>query len=139
MRTIQVSEGTYAALWSRWKEGDDDEEGILRRLLELTIAAPVGNRKETGVGFRDARYGVEFPQGFEIFRVFKGKQYRAVADSGIWRQPDANRVARSLNVLSAQVGAPTENAWLGWHYLDGKKERPIADLRDPSKVRRRVA
>lgn len=135
MRTIQVSEGTYAALWSKWREGDNGEEGILRRLigLESNVADSKSNGKS---GFRDSRYGVEFPEGFEIFRTFKGQHRSAVVKGGGWTT-DNNRRSYSLNQLSKWIGAPTENAWLGWHYRDGDKIRPIADLRDPSKVRRR--
>jgi hypothetical protein len=135
MRTIQVSQGTYAAIWANWKEGDDGEEGVIRRLIGLKEkSAP---KSPTGKGYRDARYGVEFPEGFEIFRTYKGRERRAVVQNGLW-MADNNRLAASLNQLSGHIGAPTENAWLGWMYKDGERTRPIADLRDPSKVRRRV-
>ena len=137
MRTIQVSEATYAALWAKWREGDDGEEGVLRRLLGVqSKSAAETNAKK--IGYRDNRYGVEFPEGFEIFRVFKGKEYRAVAEGGLWRQTHNNRLVSSLNQMSSHIGAPTENAWTGWNYKDGERIRPIADLRDPSKVRRRT-
>ena len=136
MRTIQISDSTYAALWSKWRDSDDGEEGIVRRLLGLTAGEAMKPSSKNAVGHRDKRYGVEFPAGFEIFRVFKGQNRKAVARDGGW-MADNNRYAASLNQLSKHIGAPTENAWTGWHYRDGNKVRPIADLRDPSKVRHR--
>ncbi len=138
MRTIQVSEGTYAAIWSKWQEGDGSEEDIIRRYFlpgHKTSALP---KELNGKGFRDDRYGVEFPEGFEIFRTYKGREYRATVKDGLWYRADINRVVASLNALSAQIGARTENAWMGWHYKDGERTRPIADLRDQSRVRRRT-
>lgn len=138
MRTIQVSDPTYAALWAAWREGDDGEEGVIRRLLGVetkTSSAASSSAK----GYRDPRYGVEFPVGFEIFRTYKGRHFRAVVkENGLFHNTTTNRTATSLNQLSGHIGAPTENAWLGWQYLDGDKTRPIADLRDQSKVRRRA-
>jgi len=138
VRTIQVSEGTYAAIWAAWREGDEGEEGVLRRVLGMATKSAV-RAATTGKGRShiDARYGVEFPEGFEIFRIFKGKERSAVVQDGNW-MADNNRLATSLNQLSRHIGAPTENAWLGWNYKDGEKVRPVADLRDPSKIRRRV-
>jgi hypothetical protein len=134
MRTLEVGESTYAAIWAAWKEGDDGEEGVIRRLLGLKISGSNGDRKKTG--FRDKRYGVEFPEGFRIFRTFKGKDYWAIAQNGVWVREN-NRHVPSLNQLSAQIGAPTENAWTGWHYDTGEGVAPIATLRDPARVRRR--
>jgi hypothetical protein len=140
MRTIQVEDSTYAALWAKWQPGDASEEAVIRRLLGLKADKPSKPGKGDGgrMGFHDARYGVKFPEGFEIFRVFKGKEYRARATGGIWMRDDVNRSADSLNRLSAQIGAPTENAWTGWYYMDGTKQRLISHLRDPAKVRMRA-
>jgi len=138
MRAIQISDGTYAALWSKWRDGDDGEEGVIRRLLGLSSDRAPPKAKTGKVGYRDNRYGVEFPEGFGIFRTFKGQIRKAVAQDGGW-MADNNRFASSLNMLSKHIGAPTENAWLGWQYRDGERVRPIADLRDPAKVRRRSA
>jgi hypothetical protein len=135
MRTIQVSENTYAAIWANWREGDEGEEGVIRRSLGLK-KSPEMPAKRSGRPYIDGRYGVEFPEGFEIFRVFKGKERRAVVQNGHW-MADNNRLATSLNQLSAHIGAPTENAWMGWYYLDGSQKRLIAELRDPAKIRRR--
>lgn len=141
MRTIQVSESTYAAIWAKWQEGDDGEEGVIRRVLGVdegkTIHGKTALNGTTG-GFRDERYGVVFPEGFRIFRTFKGQQRVANVRGRNWML-DNGRLVTSLNKLSAFIGAPTENAWTGWNYQDEKGEtRPISDLRDPSLVRRRV-
>lgn len=138
MRTIQVSEGTYAAIWAKWKEGDDGEEGVIRRVFGLETAPAAKSINGKTSGFRDERYGVEFPEGFTIFRTFKGQKRAATVTGRNWML-DNGRLVTSLNKLSAYVGAPTENAWMGWNYQDEKGEtRPISDLRDPSLVRKRV-
>lgn len=137
VRTIQLSDATYAALWAKWQEGDEGEEGVLRRLLGVKKAVP-NQRPPNGGGYRDARSGMHFPEGFEIFRTFKGKEYRAVVEEGLWFNKTLNRAASSLNQLSAKIGAPTENAWYGWYFKDGDKDRLINELRDPKIVRKRV-
>lgn len=134
MRTIQVSDPTYAAIWAAWREGDDGEEGVIRRLLNVKAQPPKGDGKK--IGHKDKRYGVEFAEGFRIFRIREGKERFAVAQGGGWLL-DNNRWAPSLNQLSAFVGAPTENAWVGWFYMDGDTKRRIDSLRDENKVSRR--
>lgn len=138
VRAIQLSDSTYAALWAKWEEGDDGEEGVIRKLLGLkdkpVAAAPAEGQ---GKGLTDARFGVFFPEGFEIFRVFKGREVKAVVRDGIWFNITTNRVATSLNQLSAHIGAPTENAWRGWYYKKGEKSLLIDTLRDRNKVGRR--
>jgi hypothetical protein len=134
MRTIQVSDPTYAAIWAAWREGDDGEEGVIRRLLSLKTEAPKSDGRK--IGHVDKRSGVEFAEGFRIFRVREGKDRSAVAKDGGWML-DNNRWAPSLNQLSAYVGAPTENAWTGWFYMDGTTKKRIDSLRDESKVSRR--
>ncbi|MGN6516720.1 MAG: hypothetical protein ACTHLR_12880 [Rhizomicrobium sp.] len=135
MRTLQISDATYAALWAKWEEGDEGEEGVIRKLLGLKdkMPKPADAKK---VGYRDGRSGVEFPQGFRIFRTFKGKERWAVAQDGVWVM-DNNFHCTSLNKLSARIGAPTENAWHGWYYMDGSKKRLISDLRDPATIAKR--
>lgn len=136
MRTIQVSDATYAVIWARWKEGDAGEEGIIRRVFGVEDAPRRIEPCNKKIGYRDSRSGVEFPTGFKIFRVFKGKERWAVAENDGW-MADNNRWASSLNKLSAHIGAPTENAWVGWYYMDGSEKRLIAELRDPSRITRR--
>lgn len=136
MRTISLDDATYAALWSRWQEGDDGEVGIIKRLLGLP--SKKASAASSVPGFVDKRSGVQFPQGFEIFRTFKGTVFRAVAEGGVWRLPDG-RTAPSLNSLSAMIGAPTENAWMGWRYYDNRKVQLIDVLRDSKGNARRIS
>jgi hypothetical protein len=140
MRNIQLSDSTYAALWSKWQDGDQGEEGILRRVLGLKPEQKATEGTQSlsqPQGYTDPRSGVFFPEGFEIFRVFKGKELRARVEGRMWRNLSSDRLAPSLNTLSAQIGAPTENAWMGWRYSDNGKERLISELRDPARIHRR--
>lgn len=42
--------------------------------------------------------------------------------------------------LNKVIGiAGPENAWKTWHYMDGKRRRPLSDLRDQSTIIRRSA
>jgi hypothetical protein len=139
VRTIQVSDATYAAIWARWKEGDDGEDGILRREFGVKGSRPEASERAGGrgrVGYRDNRYGVEFEEGFSVFRTYKGHDYRAIAEKDGWTLSDGRR-ANSLNILSSLIGAATENAWMGWYFQDGSKKRLIAELRDQEKITRR--
>ncbi|HTT97855.1 MAG TPA: hypothetical protein VMF58_07375 [Rhizomicrobium sp.] len=82
-------------------------------------------------GFHDTRHGVSFPEGFEIFRVYLSKPYRAVATGGSWHLNDGRKF-QSLNQLSRAVGPTTENAWVNWMYLNEKGlRRPLSDFRNP--------
>ena len=138
VRTIQVSDSTYAALWAKWEDGDDGEEGIIRKLLHLKDKPVLALSEEgKGKGFTDTRVGVFFPEGFEIFRVYKGREIRAVVRDGLWYNVTSNRVVISLNQLSANIGAPTENAWRGWYYKKGDRSLLIDDLRDRNKINHR--
>ena len=83
MRTIQVSTNVFAAIWRDRREGEDNEDQILGRKFNVPRKRPVnGSAKQ---GFYDSRYDAHFPEGFEIFRVHKGTEYRAKAESGMWR------------------------------------------------------
>lgn len=130
MRSIQLDDATYAALWAHWQEGDQGELGIIRRLLNMKGSPLTPPRSE--IGYVDKRSGTNFVQGFEIFRTFKHTKYRAIADNGIWRLEDG-RTAPSLNTLSAMIGARTENAWTGWYYKSGNKVALITHLRPKKK------
>src|SRR5690348_1899446 len=106
MRAIEVSDATYAAIWARWKEGDAGEDGILRREFNVPAkrAEPVKlNSNGDQRGYVDSRYGVEFPKGFKIFRVYKGQHRWAVAERNGWLS-DNNRLLKSLNDLSRWIG-----------------------------------
>jgi hypothetical protein len=135
-REIAVSTDVYARIWSLRKPGEDDEDSILRRILwsqsseNASQATPTGGQPPEAVGFLDERHGVVFPDGFEIFRVYLGREYRARAIGGTWRLAGRNDDIRSLNSLSRAIGAKTENAWQNWFYrAGGGSRRAISDLR----------
>jgi hypothetical protein len=134
MKTIQIDDATFSALWAKWQDGDQGENGILRRILG--IAPPAKASSTEAPGFVDHRSGTAFARGFEIFRVFKGQHYVAIAEDGHWRLQDG-RIAPSLMKLSALIGAASENAWSGWRYRDGASVKTINELRDQSTVAKR--
>jgi hypothetical protein len=146
MKTIPVSNALYGAIWSRATEDDKSEEDILWRILRVQgepAAALVPfqtyypNPNEQ-TGFIDSRFGVRFPQGFKIFRTYKGQDYRATASNGRWDLEGHVTPYESLAALSAAVGAKTENAWTGWRYMDEKGQAHFVDeLRNPSTVKPR--
>lgn len=135
--SIDVSPEVLARLRALAGDGDRSADDVLRLLLGLPEAAPAGGASEQA-GFVDTTYGVRFPEGFEIFRTYKGRAFRARAAGGGWRLDADGRTYDSLNQLSRAVIDGNENAWMFWHYRgpDGRPRR-IAELRDPAKVQRR--
>lgn len=147
MKTVHLENPVYGALWSFATETDKDENDILRRLLRMPAGGGVSLARGSvsaaswsadGPGFRDPRYNVFFPEGFSIFRTYRGKSYSARVFNGKWSMPDRTEEFESLNSLNKAVGASTENAWYSWSYvdIDGKRKR-IGELRDPEEVKRR--
>lgn len=131
MRQIPISTDVYAALWAARQPGEDDEEAILRRILK--IKPPEGRgvpESEGGIGFRDPRFGIELPKGFEVFRIYKGIEYRAKAEGGQWVLQHNGRTYPSFNQLSRAIGTKVENAWNNWYFRkpDGER-RLVAELR----------
>lgn len=126
MRSIPVSTDAYAAIWAARQPGEDTENDILERLLGVKKApaqAPTASALLKS-GFSDPRFGIELPEGFEIFRVYKGKEFRARAKDGKWELQGTGKSYPSLNQLSKKgVGTDTENAWQNWYYAgpDGKR------------------
>ena len=143
MKTIEVSNALYGAIWSRATEDDRSEEDILRRLLQEAdhpvMVEPPGSSLFDEPGFLDARFGVRFKQGFKIFRTYKGKDYSAVASGGRWHLEGDLRPHESLAALSAAIGAGTENAWFGWRYINPatNKAEFISALRNPDLIQSR--
>src|SRR5262245_21599350 len=106
---------------------------ILARHLGVETAKAGSTDGPTG--FRDARYGVEVAEGFEIFRTYLGKDFRAKATAGKWKLMSTGETYASLNELSRAIEAVNENAWVNWFYLNAKGERvAIGTLRDESKI-----
>ncbi len=137
MRNIQVSPDVFAAIWKTQHTGETSENAILSRLLKVE-PGKTNPRKLGGVGFRDPRYGVEFAEGFEIFRTYLSKEYKAKATAVSWVLLNTGDLYPSLNELSRAIGAHAENAWFNWFYVDpnGDRER-VSVLRDHSKIIRR--
>lgn len=145
MRTIQVSLDVFQAIWIQRRPEEQSEDAILRRLLlgetkpePMTSTQALGPERDMGLelGFRDPRYGVEIPSGFQIFRTYKGRQYCAQAIQGFWRLGEKGY--GTLNELNSALGIGHENAWKAWFYTDTQgRKRPLSDLRDQSRIVRR--
>jgi len=133
--SVDVSPEVLARLRALAGEAGRGADEVLRLLLGLPDSKPIA---ADAAGFIDATYGVRFPEGFEIFRTYKGRAVRARAEGGGWRLDADGRTYDSLNQLSRAVIDGNENAWMFWHYrgADGRPRR-IAELRDPAKVQRR--
>jgi hypothetical protein len=142
MRSIQVSTETFAAIWKAQEPGEASEEAILRRLLKVKGKAPEETPARdfrVTVGFHDPRFGVTVPNGFPIFRTYRGTEYAAQAIQGFWVLNVDGKGYGSLNELSRAIGIASENAWANWFFRDEKgRKRPLSDLRDPSKIARRT-
>jgi len=142
MKQITVSADVFSRIWALRQDGEDSESDILARVLS---SAPKQEKdREPGYvagnlddGVRDVRSGTHFPEGFEIFRRFKGTDVRAIASGGAWVLRASGARYASLNELSRGVGAGAENAWVNWHYLDGAQRQPLTVLRDPASISRR--
>lgn len=139
MRAIQVSADVFAAIWSARKPGQDTEDAILRGVFKLPEASHSPERDlATTIGFHDPRYGLKLPPDFEIFRSYKGKEFRAQAIQGFWHWNGTGY--GTLNELNKAIGiAGPENAWKAWYYMDGKRRRPLSDRRDQNTIIRRSA
>jgi hypothetical protein len=140
MRNIQVSIDVFAALWAARRGDEQSEDEILRSLLQVRSVekpaepAPVPRVR---VGFADHRNGLEFPEGFEVFRNYLGKEYRARATNGAWQRVDNSKRYPSLNTLNQSLGAKFQNAWRSWYCIDGGKKKLLHDLRKEENINRR--
>ena len=138
MRSLNVSTEVFAAIWAKRQDGEETEDAILKRLLgcsHVATAANVANAGNKvasgGGGVHDSRYGVDFPEGFEILRTYKRRNYVAVAKGGFWVRADNGERYPTLNQLNGSIAAGAENVWNGnWKYkaTDGSV-RSIGDLR----------
>jgi hypothetical protein len=146
MKILSVSNALYGTIWSHATEQDKSEEDILWRLLQIHAQpqpAPVPAKtffpaEREQVGYIDPRFGVRFPQGFKIFRTYKGSDYKATASNGRWDLEGHLTPFESLAALSAFIGAKTENAWMGWRFIDEAGEAHfVDDLRNPDAVKQR--
>jgi len=135
MRPIQVSTDVYAAIWAARKTGEDSEDEILRRKLGLAASSKAPQPAPSAppkIGYSEPRFGVTVPEGFEIFRTYKGTEYRATATDGKWLLKNTGDTYATLNQLSAAIGG-IENAWHRWYFRDENGRRELVDkLRVPS-------
>lgn len=127
-RSIGVETDVYAAIWARHQPGDNSENDILRRELGVksavsTAASPTATALSAKIGFSDPRFDINLREGLEIFRNYKGKEYRAKAISQQWMRTDTGISYPSLNRLSKSVSGNVENAWRNWYFMgtDGKR------------------
>lgn len=146
MRTISISTDVFAAIWAARKEGEESEDAILSRLLvePTTTNANVPPRSKPlatteGIsGYFEPKYNVKFAEGEEIFRTYKGKEYRARATQGAWLLLNDKKLYPSLHKLSWSVVGGHENAWHNWKYKSGDgRSMFIHSLRPDDKVQRR--
>ena len=143
MRTINVSTDVFAKIWALRQEGEEKEDEILRRVLGVS-KQPQNKASEVVPitldigGFHDARYDVYFLEGFEIFRFYKGTEYRARATEGYWLLLNNNEIYPSLHKLSQAVVEGNENSWLNWKYDAGEgRSALINEMRDQTKISQR--
>jgi hypothetical protein len=143
MRHIVISTDVFAALWARRQPDEDSENAILERLLGLPKGPPVaelvmafndrGRARNAGAdgqgGIYNHMFDVHFPAGFEIFRTYKGRDYRAVVRDGRWVMEGRN--FPSLFALSMAIIDSRENPWMHWKYRNAKgRVATISHLRN---------
>jgi hypothetical protein len=141
VRPINVSTEVFAEIWKRHKAGDRGEDDILRRLLSLTPRTDgveyvqTSPTPQVSEGYVDDRFGIQLPEGFEIFRIYKGREFRACATHGRWLLLNDNQTYPSLNKLSWAVVQGNENTWHNWKYKDlNGRENFIHALRDQTRI-----
>jgi hypothetical protein len=146
MRAINVSTEVFAAIWSARSDGEDSENAILERVLKVqkrptengTLKERVlGSVAERRNGIYLPEYDLHFQEGFEIFRVYKGKRFTATVNGGGWFLKNDSRRYPSLHKLSWAVVGGRENSWTNWRYPGPQGgEKLIDELRPKDKVRR---
>lgn len=121
-RTIPVSTAVFAAIWAKRQDGEDSEDDILRRILCTARSEKDDHPRQIlqgSGGCHDRRNNVHFPHGFEIFRTYKRKDYRAIAQDGNWLRLDTGDLYPTLNQLNTSIAAGAENVWNGnWKFKD---------------------
>jgi hypothetical protein len=127
IRSVPLSTDVYAAIWRAQQPGEESEDDILRRLLQVNRPPlqPAATQRPARVGFRDPRFNIELPEGFEIFRTYKGTEYRAKAIGGQWLLTNDGKMYPSLNQLSRATSGNVENAWNNWYYVDPSGKRRL--------------
>ena len=135
MRTVQLSTEVFAAIWAKRKPGQENEDQILRGVFGLESAGAGSENENASAGARgylDDQGRVVMPEGFEIFRTYKGREYRAKVTGGKLVLLSTKEVYPSLNKLSWAVVDRNENAWRSWKYLASDGTEKIIDKLRPS-------
>ena len=117
-RTITLSTTVFAAIWANRHDGEETEDAILRRLLDCDSGvATNGVQEEREGGVYDTRNDVHFAEGFEIFRSYKRREYKAIARRGVWIREDTGKRFPTLHQLNESITSNNENVWNGsWKY-----------------------
>lgn len=138
MRNIQVSTDVFAQIWSLRQIGEESEDAILRRVLSLgsfSARTKAFIKSSDSNGLSDQRFGVVFPEGFQIQRTYLGNEFRARVQNGQWVIEDLPGRFSKLNELSRAIGTKNENAWMNWFFIDRDGQRQsVSILRKPQKV-----
>ncbi|MCZ6847944.1 MAG: hypothetical protein O7F75_03750 [Alphaproteobacteria bacterium] len=133
-RSITVSTDVFAAIWAKRQEGEETEDAILRRIFGYPTTssdAAISSVTNGSGGVHDTRNNVHFPEGFEVIRTYKRREYQAVAQNGTWVRKDTGERFPTLNQLNESIVAGPENIWNGnWKYrAETGSIRSINDLR----------
>lgn len=118
-RQVTLSTTVFSAIWANRKDGEETEDAVLRRLLgcSKSDSSELPPATTMGVGVHDVRNNVRFPEGFIIFRAYKGREYKAAAKNGVWVRQDNGQSYPTLNQLNSSIAAGAENVWNGnWKY-----------------------
>ena len=60
---------------------------------------------------------MHIPEGLEVFRNYKRKEYKAIARQGVWLREDTGERHPTLNQVNESIVSGNENVWNGnWKY-----------------------
>ncbi len=127
MRTIELTTDVYAAIWAARRLGEDSENAILARILDVKTSEPKKQEPSKAIGFRESRFDISFPEGFEIFRIYKGTEFRAKAMGGQWHLINSGATYKTLNQLSKATSGNIENAWRNWYFMGSDGFRHLVE------------
>ncbi|MEO0946221.1 MAG: hypothetical protein AAFY06_15555, partial [Pseudomonadota bacterium] len=139
-RDISISTEVFASIWSLRNVGEESEDEILKRILKAYCSEEHGtlNTKKQVSGLTDMRNGVTFPEGFEVFRTYKKRLYRARIVNGQWQVFGLDGRFSTLNEISKAIGTSVENAWMNWLFENEEGKRmTVSELREPTSIQRR--
>jgi len=143
MRTIKISEDTYARLQGLAKPFEDSPEDVIIRLIaatEKTVsqaprrpARSPGVRSKTGADL--VSQGGRILHGTKLRAVYKDEEYRAeVRDGQVWWNGSSYRslsAAAVAVIQSTGSNRPTEDGWRFWKLFD-EETRQWVSKADPA-------